>query len=79
MPRRRARQPTPVSLPGESHGQRSWAGYSPRGRRESDITERAHTHTHTHAHTCTHTHTHTHTRTHAHELQSTGSQRVGHH
>ena len=26
-------QPTPVFLPGESHGQRSPAGYSPRGRR----------------------------------------------
>ena len=27
---RRAQQPTPVFLPGESHGQRSLAGYSPR-------------------------------------------------
>jgi len=26
---RRAWQPTPVFLPGESHGQRSLAGYSP--------------------------------------------------
>jgi len=26
---RRARQPTPVFLPGESHGQRNVAGYSP--------------------------------------------------
>ena len=26
-------QPTPVLLPGESHGQRSLAGYSPRGHR----------------------------------------------
>jgi len=26
---RRALQPTPVFLPGESHGQRSLAGYSP--------------------------------------------------
>ena len=26
-------------LPGESRGQRSLAGYSPRGRRESDTTE----------------------------------------
>ena len=32
-------QPTPVVLPGESHGQRSLAGYSPRGCRESDMTE----------------------------------------
>ena len=29
IPRRRAWQPTPVSLPGKSHGQRSLAGYSP--------------------------------------------------
>ena len=36
--------PTPVLLPGESHGQRSLAGHSPRGRKESDTTERlAHT------------------------------------
>ena len=27
-------QPTPVFLPGESHGQRRLAGYSPRGRKE---------------------------------------------
>ena len=31
---------TPVSLPGESHGQRSLAGCSPRGHKESDTTER---------------------------------------
>ena len=31
--RRRARQPTPVFLPAESHGQRSLAGYSPQARR----------------------------------------------
>ena len=37
-------------LAGESHGQRSLAGYSPRGRKESDMTERLHTHTHTHTH-----------------------------
>ena len=36
---RRAWQPTPVFLPGESHGQRSLAGYSPWGHRESDTTE----------------------------------------
>ena len=29
IPWRRAWQPTPVFLPGESHGQRSPAGYSP--------------------------------------------------
>ena len=30
-----------VFLPGESHGQRSLAGYSPRGCKESDTTEHA--------------------------------------
>ena len=30
---------TPVFLPGESHGQRSLAGYSPWSRKESDRTE----------------------------------------
>ena len=30
-------QPTPVFLPGESHGQRSLIGYSPWGREESDM------------------------------------------
>ena len=33
FPWRRAWQPTPVFLPGESHGQRSLVGYSPWGRR----------------------------------------------
>ena len=33
-------QPTPVFLPGESHGQRSLAGYRPWGHKESDRTER---------------------------------------
>ena len=36
---RRKWQPTPVFLPGESHGQRSLAGYSPWGGKESDTTE----------------------------------------
>ena len=36
---RRAWQLTPVFLPGESHEQRSLAGYSPQGRTESDMTE----------------------------------------
>ena len=44
-------QPTPVFLPGKFHGQRILAGYSPWGRKESDMTESTHTHTHTHAHT----------------------------
>ena len=35
----RKQQPTPVFLPGESHGPRSLAGYSPRGHKESDTTE----------------------------------------
>ena len=35
----RARQPTPVFLPGESHGQRSLVGYSPWGCKESDTRE----------------------------------------
>ena len=39
-PGRRAWQPTPVFFPGESHGQRSLAGYSPRGGKELDTTER---------------------------------------
>ena len=32
--------PTPVFLPREFHGQRSLTGYSPRGCKESDTTER---------------------------------------
>ena len=39
IPWRRARQPTPAFLPGESHGQRSLVGYSPWGCKESDMTE----------------------------------------
>ena len=39
IPQRRKWQPTPVFLPGESHRQRSLAGYSPWGRKESDMTE----------------------------------------
>ena len=35
-------QPAPVFFPGESHAQKSLAGYSPRGRKESDTTEGAH-------------------------------------
>ena len=33
---------TPVFLPRESHGRRSLVGYSPRGRKELDTTERLH-------------------------------------
>ena len=36
---RRAWQPTPVLLPGESHRQNSPGGYSPWGHKESDTTE----------------------------------------
>ena len=39
---RRKWQPTPVFLLGESHGQRSLAGYCPWGRKESDTAEHAH-------------------------------------
>ena len=39
IPWRRAWQPTPVFLPGKSHGQRSPAGYSPWGCENSDTTE----------------------------------------
>ena len=39
IPWRRKWQPTPVFLPGKSHGQSSLAGYSLRGRKESDTTE----------------------------------------
>ena len=36
FPWRRKWQPTPVFLPGESHGQRSLAGYTPWACKESD-------------------------------------------
>ena len=39
---RRKWQPTPVLLPGKSHGQKSVVGYSPWGHQESDMTERLH-------------------------------------
>ena len=39
---RRQWQPTPVLLPGESHGQRSLVGYSPWGHKELDTTEWLH-------------------------------------
>ena len=39
MPWWREWQPTPVFLPGKSHGQRSLVGYSPWDRKESDTTE----------------------------------------
>ena len=39
---RRQRHPTPVLLPGKSHGWRSLVGCSPWGRTESDTTEQLH-------------------------------------
>ena len=39
---RRKWQPTPVFLPGKSHGWRSLVGYSPWGCKELDMTERLH-------------------------------------
>ena len=39
IPWRRAWQPTPLFLPGESHGQSNLAGYSPQGHKELDMTE----------------------------------------
>ena len=42
VPQRRQWQPTPVLLPGKSHGRRSLVGCSPWGRDESDMTERLH-------------------------------------
>ena len=48
------RQPTPVFLPGESHGQRSLVGYSPQSHRGG------HTKATRHACTCIYTYIHTH-------------------
>ena len=42
IPWRSRWQPTPVFLPGESHGRRSLEDYSPWGRKEEDKTEHAH-------------------------------------
>ena len=38
-------QPTPVFLPGESHGQRSLAGYNPWDCKKLDMSEHTDTHT----------------------------------
>ena len=43
-------EPTPISLPGESHGQSCLEGYSPQGHKELDTTEGTE-HAHTHPHT----------------------------
>ena len=52
---RRKWQPTPVFLPGKSHGQWNLAGYSPKGCKESNMTDHMYAYTHTHTHTHTHT------------------------
>ena len=44
FPWRRNWQPTPVFLPGKSHGPWSLVGYRPWGRKELDATERLHFH-----------------------------------
>ena len=41
---RRQWHPTPILLPGKSHGRKSLVGCSPWGRKESDTTERLHFH-----------------------------------
>ena len=58
IPWRRACQPTPVFLPGESHGQWSLAGYGPYGRKSQTRLKQLNVHAHTHTHTHTH-HTYT--------------------
>ena len=56
IPWRRKWQPTPVLLPGKSHGQRSLVGCSPWGLEESDMTERLHFHFQAKKHNCRHLH-----------------------
>ena len=46
IPRGRKWLPTPVFLPGESHGQRSLVGYCPWDHRESDTPEQLRMHAH---------------------------------
>ena len=41
-PLEKAMAPTPVLLPGKSHGWRSPVGYSPSGHKELDTTEQLH-------------------------------------
>ena len=47
-PRERKWQPTPVFLPGESHGPRSLVGYSPCGRKQSNMNEQLNMLSHIH-------------------------------
>ena len=56
IPWRRAWQPIPVFLLGESQGQRSLVDYSPQGHKELDMTEVTEKAS---MHMCVHTHTHT--------------------
>ena len=42
VPQKSKRQPTPVLVPGKSQGQKSLAGHSSQGHKESDITEHTH-------------------------------------
>ena len=44
IPWSRKWQPTPALLPGKFHGLRRLVGYSPRGHKESDVTEQPHFH-----------------------------------
>ena len=44
IPWRRKWQPTPVFLPGESHGLKSLEAYRPKGGKELDMTEQLGTH-----------------------------------
>ena len=46
IPWRKKWQPTPVFLPGKSHGERSMVGYSPWGHKESNTTQQLSTYTH---------------------------------
>ena len=48
IPWKRKWPPTPVFLPGKSHGQRNLVSYSPWGRKELDVAEWAEWLTHTH-------------------------------
>ena len=47
IPWRRKWQPTPLLLPGKSHGWRSLVGYSPWGCKELDATKHTHAVSHT--------------------------------
>ena len=58
IPWRRKWQPTPLFLPGESHGERNLTGYSPWGHRVEHNWATAHANTHTYVYTHTaHAHT----------------------